>query len=173
MVRDFANIALVGMMGVGKSTVARLVAAELRWTALDTDEAVVARAGMTIADIFATCGEEAFRQMEHEILAALVSGEKAVVATGGGAVLREDNRLALLRRCFVVWLQASPAESCLRAASGERRPLLESPNPEETVSRLLELRAPFYAIADAAVMTDGRSPEEVADEVVSLWRSRS
>lgn len=173
MDRDFANIALVGMMGVGKSTVARLVAAALQWASADTDETVAAKAGMTIADIFARLGEDAFRRMEHEAIERLVSGERTVIATGGGAVMREDNRNALLRRCFVVWLQASPDESCRRAAAGERRPLLESADPVETVVSLLKLRAPHYAIADATVTTDGRSPGEVAEEVISLWRARA
>jgi shikimate kinase len=169
MDRMCANIALVGITGVGKSTVARLLARRLGWRCRDTDADVVEAAGQPIASIFANLGEAAFRQMEHEALLKACAGECTVIATGGGIVLREDNRRCLESRCCVVWLEADPGESWKRAATGEARPLLNADDPVVALRGLLAEREPLYALADMRVGTSGRTPDDVAEEIAVRW----
>jgi len=162
------GLALVGYRGTGKTTVGRLVAGRLGLPFLDADAELVRAAGRAIPEIFASDGEGHFRDLEGRTLEALTAGPPAVVATGGGAVLREANRRALRRFGLVVWLTAGPdalAER-LRHAPGDR-PALTPEGLLAEIAGVLEARTPAYeATAHAAVATEGRTVAEVADAVL-------
>lgn len=159
------------MMGSGKSSVGRLLAERLGWDFIDTDVMIVDSAGKSIAGIFADEGEKAFRDLEVQAIASAADREHCVIATGGGAVLRSENREALWRRCCVVWLKVSPDEAVARAVDGERRPLLESPDPAASACTILQQRECLYALANLAVDTNGLTAEETADRIVGLWKA--
>jgi shikimate kinase len=170
-----SRVVLIGMMGSGKTTVGRLVAARLGSGFADTDEEVESFAGISVPEIFERDGEAAFRRAETEALETLLarSGSR-VVAVGGGAVLSEANREAIRRQATVIWLRATVGTLTDRVGSGEGRPLLVSRTEAGSGrqwARLEELndeRRPLYeTIADLVVDTDGLSVEEVADAVVS------
>lgn len=162
---------LIGMMGAGKSTIGPLVAGELGLPFVDVDERVVAGAGLAGAEVFASEGEAGFRRRERAALAAAAAGGTAVVACGGGAVLAGES-VALMRAAgVVVWLDAPPGVLAERVGAGDGRPLLGGGEPAGSLGRLLEVRGAAYAAAaHYRVETAGRRPEEVAAEVVSLWR---
>lgn len=157
-------------MGSGKTTVGRLLAEALGVPLVDSDQQVEARTGRTVQQIFATDGEPAYRRLEAEALAeALACTERTVVAAAGGVVLDPENRARLQRAGTVVWLHAHPAELVRRvAASGdEHRPLLED-DPEGTLRRLDAEREPLYAeVADTIVEVGGKTPRQVADEILA------
>jgi shikimate kinase len=161
---------LIGYRGTGKSTVARLLAQHLGWKWLDADAVLEARSGRTIADIFAHEGEPAFRDLEAEVLAELCTRSGCVIATGGGVVLREANRQRMRRAGRVIWLTANAETIWARlqadAAVGNVRPSLTVGGRAE-VQQLLQVREPLYrAAADKIIETGGRTPEEVAQEIL-------
>ena len=168
---------LTGFMGTGKSAVAPAIAAELGWDAVDVDAMIEAEAGEAVRAIFARGGEAAFRAMESNIIERVAHMEGVVVATGGGAVLREANRAAMHRRGFVVCLEASPEAIAvrLRAAGGpvSDRPLLAGDDPLARIRALLEERQPMYDNADTSIATDALSLEQVRDAVLETFRDRS
>lgn len=150
----------------------RLLAERLGWRFFDTDDHVEAAAGKSIRDIFATDGELAFRERESEALTELCQRGTCVIATGGGAVLREANRELLKSSGFVVWLTATPETVLARLQSdpttGARRPNLTAVGGEEEVRALIAFRAPLYrATANCAVATDALSPETLTDAILS------
>jgi shikimate kinase len=167
------GLALVGARGTGKTTVGRLVAARLGRPFADADQELERRAGRTIAAIFAAQGEPAFRVLEETILGELTTRDGLVLATGGGAVLREANRRALRRLGRVVWLTAAPdllADRLRRDPAG--RPALTAAGTLDEIAAVLVARLPLYrAVADVTVDTAGRSPDEVADAVLAAWPS--
>ncbi len=142
------HLVLVGMMGVGKSTVGRRAAERLGWRFVDADTAIEARVGMTVREVFARDGETGFRDLEARVLADLLDDDDpSVIAAGGGAVLRDDNREHARRRAEVVWLRARP-ETLLHRLSGraESRPMLDG-DPAARVRQLVVDREPAYAAA--------------------------
>ena len=164
------NIVLIGYRGSGKTTVARHVAVLLGWDWVDADVEVELRAGKSIAAIFAGEGEPAFRELESRALAELTARDRLVVAAGGGAVLREDNREALAH-CRVVWLVASVETLLARvsadATTAARRPNLTTAGGASEVRRLLAEREPLYRqLAEVSVRTDDRSAADIAREIV-------
>jgi shikimate kinase len=165
------NIVLIGFSTTGKSTVARLVAQRSGWMAVDIDELIVARTGRTIPDIFERDGEVAFRDLEAAALAEALAGERRVVATGGGAVLRQDNRALMKARGWVVLLEARPETILARlqvAAASEPRPLLAGDDPLVRITALKAARQPLYdALADLTIHTDGRTTAQVAAAVLA------
>lgn len=167
------RIFLTGFSFTGKSTVGSLVAQELGWRHIDTDDAVQALAGKPIARIFDEDGEARFRELEARALAEAACQDRVVVSTGGGVPLAEENRRALASG-LVVCLAARPETILrrLRAASDadSERPLLASPDPLARIVALQRERAPFYALADATVHTDVLMATEVAQAVVRAWR---
>jgi shikimate kinase len=167
------GLALIGPRGTGKTTVGRLVAAATGRPFLDADRELEARAGRPIAAIFADEGEPAFRGLEEATLRDLVGRGGAVLATGGGVVLRETNRAALRAFGLVVWLTADPAVLADRLARDPAdRPSLTGLGTIAEVAAVLEVRAPLYrATADAIVATDGLDPEAVARAVLDAWRA--
>ena len=168
---------LVGMMGSGKTTVGRLVAAKLGWAHVDSDDQVCERTGRTVREIFETDGEAAFRAEESAALAEAVSVKPigpAVVSVAGGAVLDEANRRLLERSGPVVWLRAPATVLATRVSAGvDHRPLLGD-DPEAALHRLGAQRAPLYdELAELTVDVAERSPTQIADEIVEWFRSRA
>ncbi len=165
-------IALVGLMGAGKSAVARELGERLGASVADLDAMIESQEGAPIAELFERSGEAWFRRRESELLTQLLQAGVQVLATGGGAVLDADRRARLHERCFVVWLEVSPAVALARvsAAGGDparTRPMLAGGEPLPRLTQLLEARAALYAeVAHARVATDGRTVAQVADEVL-------
>lgn len=158
-------VVLVGPPGAGKSTVGRLVAARLGVGFRDTDADVEAAAGTSVADVFVAQGEAGFRALERAAVAAALADHDGVLALGGGAVLDPGTRDALTGRT-VVFLDVGVSDAARRVGLNRDRPLLLG-NPRAQWVRLMAERRPVYeAVATARVDTDGRAPEEVADEVV-------
>jgi shikimate kinase len=161
------NIILVGLMAVGKSTVGRLLAQQLGYTFYDTDHVIEERAGADVAWIFDVEGEEGFRERETHVIDELTMMDGVVIATGGGAVVRECNRKMLGARGCVIHLD-SPLERLLeRTHKDKKRPLLKSGDPEETLSRLKRARAPLYAeVADYRFVTDRQGPKALVRTII-------
>lgn len=164
--RQIQNIALIGFMGTGKSSVGQIVAAQLHFTFLDTDHVIEARAGKTISEIFAEQGEPAFRELEKKIVTELVTRKKTVVSTGGGLPANPENLASLKTHSLVVCLWASPEKIWERVRSQTHRPLLNEPDPLAKIRRLLAEREPCYRQADVLLNTELRSLKDVAQQVV-------
>ena len=157
-------VVLVGPMGAGKSTVADLLATAYGVTARDTDADVEAAEGRSISDIFVESGEAHFRALERAAVADALATHDGVLSLGGGAVLDETTR-TLLADHRVVFLRVGLSEAVKRVGLGTSRPLLLG-NVRGRIKALLDERTPIYeAVADVVVDTDGRSPEDVADEI--------
>ena len=163
------HLALVGLMGAGKSAVGRELADLRDGRHVDLDGAVTAGVGRSIGVLFAELGEEGFRDAEQSTLAAVLADDEPVVlSTGGGVLLREANRLSLADRAVVVWLRARPETLAERVGDGVGRPLLQAGEPVEVLGELSVLRGPAYlAAADVIVDTDDLSVDEVADRVMA------
>ena len=162
------HIVLVGLMGSGKSTVGRSLAARLHRPLLDSDELIEARYARTVREIFQTDGEAAFREIESTVLAeCLASPVPAVIAAAGGVVLGAENRAALRASgARVVWLRANVAILLERVTTGGHRPLLDN-DPQGVLNKMSEDREALYReVADAIVSVDGRSISEVVDAVL-------
>jgi shikimate kinase len=163
-------VALIGYRGTGKTTVAQLLARQLKWEWVDADVEIELRAGRSIAQIFAEQGEAAFRDQEAAVLAELTTRREIVIACGGGAVLREETRRRLTSG-MVVWLRASPATICARMASdattAARRPQLTAQGGAAEVHALLAQRLPYYqSCAQLEIDTEGKSPGEVTEAIL-------
>jgi shikimate kinase len=164
------RVFLVGMMGVGKSTVGRLLADRLGWPYLDSDEQVQRHTGRTVPEIFAADGEPAFRAEEKRALAEAASGDTpVVVSVAGGAVLDPDNRKLLRDRGRVVWLRANVDTMAERVGDGEGRPLLGGEGgPAAALAELYPQRRPVYEeLADVVVDVDQLTPGEVVDKILA------
>lgn len=169
---DGPVVVLVGAMGAGKTSVARVLAGRLGLPVRDTDHDVEAVAGRRISDIFVTDGEPAFRALERAAVAAALAEHRGILALGGGAVLAEDTR-ALLAGHPVVHLKVSMPQGVRRTGLNTARPLLAGVNPRATYKALLEARLPIYrGVAAVEVDTDDRSVDEVADAVIAWLASR-
>src|SRR5450432_1892516 len=162
------NIVLIGFMGSGKSSIGRLIASRLDYRFVDTDHIVVQNSGMDIPEIFRIHGEEYFRGQERLGLASLKNKTRLAIATGGGIVTRGEN-LPLLRDLgFVVWLTATEEMIFKRVSRNQKRPLLQTPNPRETIAKLLAERRPMYeAAAQLTIDTSGKTHAKIADELIS------
>ncbi len=161
------RVVLVGPMGAGKTTVAGLLAAAWGVPVRDTDADIEAAEGRTVSDIFVDSGEDTFRELERAAVAAALAEHDGVLALGGGAVLDETTR-ALLAGHRVVFLRVGLSEAVKRVGLGTSRPLLLG-NVRGRIKALLDERTPIYeAVATATVDTDGRSAEDVADEITRL-----
>ena len=162
------HLVLVGMMGVGKSTVGRAVAAQLDRPLFDSDEMIEARTGRTVREIWLTDGEPVFRALETEVLTeALAAPDPSVVAAAGGVVLSEANRQLLQSAdAHVVWLRASVEVLAGRVRAGVHRPLLDD-DPEGTLRRMFDERAHLYEeVADVIISVDHRTVNDVTKAVL-------
>jgi shikimate kinase len=164
--RQISNIALIGFMGTGKSTVGRLVAEQLHFEFLDTDEVIESRTHKSISAIFADEGEPAFRQREAELIAELNSRQRLVLSTGGGLGANADNIASLKQHALVVCLWASPDTIWERVRGQTHRPLLKEADPLAKIRQLLAARESFYKQADVLLNTEVRSLKEVAQQVL-------
>jgi shikimate kinase len=157
------NVILIGFMGTGKTSIGRRVAQSLGFDFVDTDEQIIESVGKPIAEIFAEQGEEGFRDLESAVLRSALGGKNQVISTGGGAVLREENRQALAKSGYVIWLNASAEAILNRVSRNQERPLLQTADPLGTIREMLKQREKLYLeTADFTIDTDGLSPDETA-----------
>jgi shikimate kinase len=168
--RVILNLALVGFMGTGKSSVGRLAAEQLCFSFVDTDEWIEKEVGQSIPDIFAQQGEAAFRAFEREAVIALGKRRDTVIATGGGLVADPSNLASLKSHALVVCLWASPETIWQRVRSQTHRPLLRAPDPMARIRELLREREPAYRQADVLIHTGFRSAKEVAQQILHQFR---
>src|SRR5580704_4203673 len=167
------SVVLVGMMGAGKSTIGRRLAARLRLPFLDADgEIEVAHAGMTIPEIFAAYGEAYFRDGEARVIARLLEGGPAVLATGGGSFLREETRRKVGDKAVSIWLKADSDIILRRVKRRADRPLLQTPDPAATIDRLIAEREPVYRHADITIWSRDVPHDKIVDECVEALYGR-
>ncbi len=160
------SIVLVGLMGAGKSTVGRRLAQRLGLIFKDADHEIEAAAGLTIPDIFAIYGEPSFRDGEERVIARLLRAGPLVLATGGGAFMRDATRARVGESGVSVWLKAELDVLMRRVRKRGNRPLLETEDPEATMRALMEARHPVYAEADVEVLSRDVSHDRVVDDVL-------
>jgi shikimate kinase len=172
------GLSLVGYRGTGKSTVGKILADRLDRRFLDADAEIESRAGRSIPSLFAESREPEFRDWEERTIRELVAQHPgAVIATGGGAILREANRGLLRTHGLVIWLRAEPGELARRLSqdesAGAERPSLTPAGTIHEIAEVLAARSPIYeAAADVAVDTLNRTPEEVAELILGRWNAR-
>src|ERR1700676_1893108 len=160
------SVVLGGMMGAGKSPIGRRVSLRLRLPFLDADTEIETAAGMSIPDIFETHGEAHFRDGEARVIARLLDGGPVVLATGGGAFMREETRSRIRSRAVSIWLKADADVIMRRGKRRADRPLLQPADPAATVGRLIEEREPVYQHADLTIWSRDVPHEKILDECV-------
>ena len=161
------SVVLVGMMGAGKSTIGRRLAGRLRLSFVDADAAIEAAADMSIAEIFETHGEPYFRDGEAKVIARLLSGGPNVLATGGGAFMRDDTRNRIRDKAVSIWLKADPDVILRRVKRRVDRPLLQTADPAATIGRLIEERHPVYQQADLTIASRDVPHEKIVEECIA------
>ena len=165
------TIVLVGMMGAGKTTVGRRLAAKLDLPFRDADAEIEAAAGMPVPDIFANYGEPAFRDGERRVIGRLLDGPPLVLATGGGAYMDPATRARIAESAISVWLKVDHETLMRRVRRRSNRPLLKTPDPEATMRQLMAQRYPIYAEADLTVESSDLPHERVVAEVIEAVES--
>ena len=165
-------IVLVGMMGAGKSTIGRRLAARLRLPFTDADTEIETAAGMTIPEIFEVHGEQHFRDGEARVIARLLDGGPGVLATGGGSFMREETRRRIGDKAVSIWLKADTEIIMKRVKRRTDRPLLQTEDPVATVNRLLAEREPVYAKADLTIASRDVPHDRIVDEVIAALHAR-
>ncbi len=162
------KIVLVGPMGAGKSTIGRLLARQLSLPFKDSDAEIEARCGADIPWIFDVEGEDGFRQRETAVLESLINESSLILATGGGIVLKEENRALISKADIVIYLVADIDQLVKRTEKDKKRPLLQVANPEQKIRELIEQRDALYReVATRIVMTDSRSPKVLAKQIAA------
>ena len=157
------SIALIGMMGAGKSSAGWCLHRRTGWVFVDTDEIVASKLKMSISEIFAEHGEERFREAETDALRRIRTEEQTIIVTGGGVVLRKENIEILKSQAVIVWLDGAEQILFARASRKQNRPLLQTKSPRKSFSQIYHARRPLYAnIADIRVDTSILTGEEVA-----------
>jgi len=168
------RIALIGMPGSGKSTIGKAASARLGLAYVDVDQEIEQRIGSSVRSFFERHGEPAFRDLETEVLRDLLAGRPCLIATGGGAVLREENRHVLRSRALCVYLEASSRLLWSRLRRDRRRPLLQFEDAEQRLRAMTAERAPLYRqTAPIVIETDGFSFNGVVDELVARVTAKS
>jgi len=160
------SIVLVGMMGAGKSTIGRRLSSRLRLPFVDADMEIEAAAGMSIPDIFETHGEPHFRDGEARVIARLLDSGPAVLATGGGAFMREETRNRIGDKAVSIWLKADADIIMKRVKRRADRPLLQTADPAATVGRLIEEREPVYQGADLTIWSRDVPHDKIVEECI-------
>jgi len=172
--KNSGNVFLVGPMGVGKTTIGRVLAEQLNQDFFDSDREIEATTGADIPWIFDVEGESGFRLREQRMLNLLTQKSKIILATGGGAVLFEENRRNLMERGIVVYLRASIKQQVERTSRDKNRPLLQTPNPELKIRELMKIRDPLYLeVADIVIDTNRRNPRSVGLEIIRQLKKLS
>jgi shikimate kinase len=167
--RQIQNIALIGFMGTGKSSVGQIVAGQLHFTFLDTDHLIESRTGKTISEIFAQEGEPAFRALEKRVVHELLGRKKTVISTGGGLPASAENLASLKEHSLVVCLWASPEKIWERVRTQNHRPLLHEADPLAKIRSLMAQREPCYRQADVLLNTELRALKDVAQQVIHQY----
>jgi len=166
------NLYLVGMMGAGKSTIARLLARKLGYGFCDTDTIVEQAAGCSISDLFSQAGETAFRDLETQVLSQVCSHRRLAIATGGGIVLRQVN-WSYLHHGLVIWLDVPVEQLIVRLRHDTRRPLLQQPDPLSVLRNLAEQRRSRYAQADIHLaIGEQDTPDRVVSRILAILPER-
>ena len=166
------TIALVGLMGVGKSTIGRRLAQALELPFRDADQEIEQAAGRTISDIFAERGEAEFRAGERRVIGRLLQEEPHVLATGGGAFMDPQTRALLKEKAVTVWLKADLDVLVRRVGRKNTRPLLVGKDPRVVLQELMDRRYPVYAEADVTIHTDDRPASSAVDSILAALRRR-
>jgi shikimate kinase len=167
------SVVLVGMMGAGKSTIGRRLSLRLRLPFLDADTEIErAHAGMTIPEIFTSYGEPYFRDGEARVIARLLDNGPGVLATGGGAFMRDDTRNRIRDKAISIWLKVDADIILRRVKRRADRPLLQTADPEATVGRLIREREPVYQHADLTVWSRDVPHEKIVDECIEALYGR-
>jgi shikimate kinase len=166
------TVALVGLMGAGKSSIGRRLAQRLKIPFVDADAEIEAAAGATVEEIFERHGEGAFREGERRVIARLLEGPPHVLATGGGAYMDASTRALLRERAVTIWLRADIELLLARVTRRNNRPLLKGADPRAVLERLMAERHPIYAEADIAIETLEGPPEATLDRIVEALGAR-
>lgn len=166
------SIVLVGLMGCGKSSIGKRLAARLALPFVDADEEIEAVAAKSITEIFADHGEEFFRDRERKVIARLLTQGPQVLATGGGAFMNAQTRQAIVESGISVWLKADLNVLMKRVSKRDTRPLLKTANPEGTMRKLMETRYPVYAEADLTVESRDEPHDVLVNEIIDRLRQR-
>ncbi len=171
------SIALVGLMGVGKSTVGRRLAKRLDLPFADGDIEIEDAAGMTVSDIFSSMGEGEFRAGEARVMRRLLEGPRIVLATGGGAMLNPTTRAVMKARAVTVWMRADLETIVERVQRRDTRPLLRGKDPLQTLKTLAEARYPIYGEADVVVDVAGGAHAQAVEAIVraleKFWKAKA
>ncbi|MEZ5960164.1 MAG: shikimate kinase [Hyphomonadaceae bacterium] len=165
------TVALVGLMGAGKTTIGRRLAHALALPFVDADEAIVAAAGRSIEDIFAERGECEFRRGERQVIARLLDGPPHVLATGGGAFIDPRTRELMKERAISIWLKAPLDVLMKRVAKRDHRPLLKEDDPRAVMKRLMDERYPVYAEADLTIETGIGPHNSAVGQILTALRA--
>lgn len=163
------NIVLVGFMGTGKTSVAKRLSSLMRMRYVDTDNVIESNTERAISDIFEKDGETVFRQLESDAVEQVSKLYNFIISTGGGVVLNEENVMKLKKNGIVFCLTASPEEIYERVGHQTHRPLLQTPEPLETIRTMLDERAIYYAHADYTMDTTGRSFDEIVAHIKNIY----
>src|SRR5580692_11094189 len=166
------SVVLVGMMGAGKSTIGRRLSVRLALPFLDADTEIEAAAGMSIPDIFESRGGAGFRDGEVRVIARLLESGPAVIATGGGAVMRQETRDRIRDKAVSIWLKADPDVIMRRVKRRADRPLLQTVDPAATVSRLISEREPTYQHADITISSREVPHDKIVDECLDALHAK-
>ncbi|RPI38486.1 MAG: shikimate kinase [Nitrospiraceae bacterium] len=166
------NIVLTGFMGAGKTTIGKALAKMLHMKLVDVDEEIEISQKMTINDIFKIYGEPYFRDIETAMIKKLSHNKNCIISTGGGAVLRDENMEALKENGIVFCLDANAETILERTGNNQDRPLLKVENPKKKIEELLAYRRPFYEKAGIMIETDGKTPLQIAEEIMELYKCR-
>jgi len=167
------NIVLTGFMGTGKTAVGRELSRLLNMKIVDVDTEIEKSRQMTINEIFKQSGELRFREMETEMIRELSERKDVIISTGGGAVLRQENVDVLRKQGIIVCLMATPETILKRTSHSSNRPLLQVEDPFEKIKELLDFRRPFYEKADVMIDTDGKTPRQIAEEIIDKINNRA
>ncbi len=167
------TIVLVGMMGAGKTSVGRRLAAKLALPFADADAEIETAAGMSISRLMQDYGEPEFRRLERRIMARLLDAPMHVLSTGGGAFMDEDTRQLIRDKGVSIWLKADPEVLLERAMRHDNRPLLRGGDPREIMTKLLAEREPVYAQADITVESDDRPVDETIERLLRVLKEHS
>lgn len=159
-------VVLVGLMGVGKSTIGRRLAKKIGWNFVDSDEEIESAAGCSVADIFSMHGETIFRDLERKVIGRLVNGPPLIIATGGGAWMQESVRADIKQHATSVWLRADLDVLIERVGKRNTRPLLANGDKRAIMAKLMDERYPMYATADLVVDSNHGPHEHVVDMVI-------
>jgi len=166
------NIVLTGFMGTGKTAVGRELSAMLGMKLIDIDAEIEHSQKMTINDIFKSYGESRFREIESELIKRFSEENNLIISTGGGAVLKKMNMDNLRRNGTIFCLNASPQAVLERTKSTEDRPLLKVADPLAKIRELFDFRRPFYEKAGTMIETEGKTPMQIAEEIVEIMKCK-